>query len=119
MMRMILATAALALASCTTTPVAGPPSSAPIAKAGSVILSGERGFAAAEIVYTAAANNVGRAVDAGMIHGATATKVRGWNAEARKAIVKGKATADLAEKARAAAALFGFADSLNALKGSN
>jgi hypothetical protein len=119
MKRVLLAALALAAAACTTMPVTGPAPSAPIAQAGSVILSGERAFAAAEIVYTAAANSVGRAVDAGLIRGATATKLRAWNAEARSWIVKGKATADKAEKARAAAALFGFADSLNALNGSN
>ena len=117
MKRVFLAALALACAACATAPVTTLRPSAPIAQAGSVILSGERGFAAAEIVYTVAANSVGRAVDLGKISGATASKVRGWNAEARDWLVKGKATADEAEKARAAAALFGFADSLDALTG--
>lgn len=148
MKRLIVASLALALSlsACATTPdtpptpggpgggggVIQPPGEQPpelpreggstaatvIARADTVILTGERGFAAAEVVYTAASHGVGRLVDAGAIKGATATRVRGWNTQARGLLVKGKATADAAERARAAAGLFGLADNLNALLGS-
>lgn len=117
MKRLILASLALALSSCAAMPAA-PPSATVIAKADTVILTGERGFAAAELIYITAAHGVGRLVDAGKITGTTAKRVRGWNAEARDLLVKGKATADAAEKARDAARLFGIADSLNAIIGS-
>jgi hypothetical protein len=116
MKRLILATAALALASCDRYPPPASPTT--VAVADTVVLTGARAFAAAELTYTTAANGVGRFVDAGLIKGATATKVRGWNAQARTLLVKGKATADAAEKARAAASLFGLADNLNTLIGS-
>ena len=86
-------------------------------EAGGVVLTAERGFAAAELGYTVAANGFGRLVDAGAIGGATATRVRGWNAAARRLLVSGKATADAAEKARVAAELFGITDRLNSLLG--
>lgn len=87
------------------------------ASAGGVVLTAERAFAAAELGYTVAANGVARLVDAGFITGDTATRVRGWNAAARRLLVAGKATADAAEKARVAADLFGITDRLNALLG--
>ena len=87
------------------------------ASAGGVLLTAERGFAVAELGYTVAASAVGRLVDVGLIQGATATRVRGWNANARRLLVAGKATADAAEKARVAAELFGITDRLNALLG--
>ena len=118
----ILIAATLALAGCTDVPVAqvpAPPTGGVVAKAGTVVLSGRRAFAAAELAYITAADGVGRLVDRGVIKGATATRVRGWNAEARVALNKGKATADAAQQASAAAALFGISDRLNALLGSN
>lgn len=121
MKRLILASFALALSACAgmSLPVSTPTAATGvIAKADTVILTGERGFAAAELVYTTAAHGVGRLVDHDAITGTTASKVRGWNAEARDLLVKGKATADAAEKARDAARLFGIADSLNAILGS-
>ena len=45
-------------------------------------------------------------------------RIRALNAEARPLLVKGKATADAAEKARAAARLFDITTALDALKGS-
>lgn len=115
----------LAVALCATT-LTGCATVAPIAatasgvavKADTVILSGERAFAAAELGYTTAADGVGHLVDTGLIKGATATTIRGLNAQARGLLVKGKATADMAEKARLATQLFGIADRLNAFKGS-
>lgn len=118
MKRLIFASLALALSACVSTPSATPPSSTGVvAKADTVILTGERGFAAAELAYITAADGVGRLVDTGAIHGTTATLVRGWNAQARAVLVNGKATVDAAEKARDAAALFGIADKLTALTG--
>jgi hypothetical protein len=120
MMRLLIA-ASLALASCTAAPVAqipAPPAPDVVAKAGTVVLSGRRAFAAAEISYITAADGVGRLVDRGVIKGALATRVRGWNAEAGEALRKGKSTADAAAQGSAAATLFGVSDRLNALIGS-
>ena len=123
MKRLLAASLALALSACAgmigTDPVSAPApaTTGVIAKADTVILTGERGFAAAELAYITAADGVAKLADAGVIRGATATTVRGWNAQARALLVRGKATADTAEKARDAAALFGFADKLNALIG--
>lgn len=110
------ATAPSAVPAPTPTPVP-PAATGVIAQAGTVILTGERAFAVAELTYTTAANGVARLVDAGLIRGATATRVRAWNAEARAALVKGKAIADVAERARLAAQLFGLADKLNTVAG--
>ena len=119
MKRLFLATAALALASCATMPLGLPDKAAPVvAAAGTVILSGERGFAAAELAYITAADGVGRLADNDVITGSTATWFRDRNAEARRLIVKGKATADAVEKARLAAEIFGIADSINKRIGS-
>lgn len=117
MKRLMIAVAlcAAALSGCVTAPAA--PGVA--TTAGTVVLTGERAFAVAELTYTTAADGVGVLVDHGVIKGATATKVRALNATARELLVKGKATADMAEKARLATQLFGIADGLNALKGSN
>jgi hypothetical protein len=117
MKRLMIAVAlcAAALSGCATAPAA----SGVAAKADTVVLTGERGFAVAELTYTTAADGVGVLVDNGVIKGANATKVRAWNATARDLLVKGKSTADIAEKARLATQLFGIADGLNALKGSN
>lgn len=120
-MRLLLMSMGLALAACAAPNVAisvapTPPSSV-VAKAGTVVLTGERAFAVAELAYITAADGVGRLVQAGVIHGATAERVRSWNAAARDLLVKGKATADIAEKARSAAALFSVADQLNSLIG--
>lgn len=126
MKRLMIATVlcALALSGCgvpavnsTPTP-ATTPTTGVVAKAGTVIMSAERGFGAAELAYTEAADGVGLLVDAGVIHGATATVFRGLNAKGRDILVRGKATGDLAEKARLATELFGVRDSINALKGS-
>ncbi|WP_425230219.1 hypothetical protein [Sphingomonas sp.] len=87
-----------------------------VAQADRVVLTGERAFAVAELAYTTAAAGVGDLVDAGVIHGATAVRVRGWNAQARTALVIGHTATSAAEKARAAAALFGFADQLDAVR---
>lgn len=129
-MRMMIGLLGLALCACTPlAPAAGPAVSpaAPdnghasvvatgaIAKGGRVILSGERAFAVAELAYTAAANGVGRLVDAGVIRGGTATWVRARNAQARELLVAGKATADTARRAQAATELFGIAQALGAL----
>jgi hypothetical protein len=126
MKRLFLAMTTLALSACgpitppatpsTTAPVVGVVSSV-IAKADTVILTGERGFAVAELAYITAADGVGKLADHGAIRGATATRVRGWNAEAKGLLIAGKATADAAEKARAAARLFNIADALDALTG--
>ncbi len=117
-----LVAASLALAGCTPLTVARGPSDPPptgiVATADRVVLTGERGFAVAELAYITAADGVGRLADNGVITGATATQVRAWNAQARALLVKGKATADAAEKASAAADLFGIADRLNSLIGS-
>jgi len=111
-----VALAVAALTGCATM------SSAPVqgvaAKADTVILTAERGFAVGELAYTTAADGVGILVDSGAIRGATATTVRGWNATARGLLVRGKATADKAEKARIAAQLLSIAANLNGLKGS-
>jgi hypothetical protein len=117
---------ALMLCACAATATPGPAvlpaqqpavPSAPIAdvvaNAGTVVLTGERAFALAELAYTTAANGVGRLVDAGVIRGATATNVRRWNARARELLVTGKATANTVRKAEAATELFGLADNLN------
>lgn len=124
MKRWIIALTALALSACsvgTRTPTTAGATPAPIAtvvaKADTVVLTGQRAFAVAELAYTTAATGVGIAADAGLITGATATRVRGWNAEARKLLVTGKATADAAEKARAAARLLDIAGSLDAITG--
>ena len=77
-----------------------------------VVLNGARGFAVAELWYTTGAEIAAKQVDRGRITGATATKVRAWNAEARHLLVTGKATADKAEKAAAAARLFDIGDLL-------
>lgn len=50
--------------------------------------------------------------------GTTATWFRERNAEARRLIVKDKATADAAEKARLAVEIFGIADTTNNRTGS-
>jgi uncharacterized membrane protein len=121
-MKRLVAFAALALAACApmTASTAPPaPAGGVVAQAGTVILSGQRAFAAAELGYTTAATGVGLLVDAGVIHGAVATRVRGYNAEARKWLIAGKSTGDAAEQARAAAQLFGIADRLDAITGSN
>ncbi len=125
MKRLIFAALALALGACsvgTPPPTTAGSTPGPIAtvvdKADTVILTGERAFAVAELGYITAAKGVGIAVDAGLIAGSTATWVRARNAEARELLVKGKATADIAEKARIAARLFGITDSLNAATGS-
>ena len=119
MKRLFLATAALALASCATMPLGLPNKAAPVvAAAGTVILSGERGFAVAELAYITTADGIGRLVDNGAITGTTATWFRERNAEARSLIVKGKATADAVEKARLAAEIFGINDSIKNRTGS-
>lgn len=107
---------AFALPSCASMPVSG---SGVAVQADKVILTGERAFGVAELTYTTAADGIGLLVDSHVITGATATKVRGWNATARALLVQGKATADAAEKARIAAQLLGIAADLNALKRSN
>ena len=116
MKRLIIATLALVLSACTV--ATAPPSTGVMAKADTVILTGERGFAAAELGYITAASGVAILVRNGAITGSTATLVRSWNAPARDVLVRGKATADMAEKARLATQLFGITDKLNALKGS-
>lgn len=126
MKRLMMIYGALAMAACapqaaTTAPVTASTPQAPvegvIAKADTVILTGERAFAVAELTYTTAANGVARLVDAGLIRGAAATRVRGWNSQARDLLVRGKAVADTAERARIATRLFGISDSLNSLLG--
>jgi len=125
MRRLMIAMAcAMALSACALTPDAASNGSTAtgavagvVAKAGTVVLTGERAFAAAELGYTTAADGIGVLVDHGVIKGIAATRVRSLNASARTALVKGKATADMAEKARLATQLFGITDSLNALKG--
>jgi hypothetical protein len=121
---LIMATA-LSLAGCAGT-VAAPPVAQPapavvvpvgvVAQADQVILSGERAFAAAELAYITAADGVGRLAELGVIRGAAATRVRGLNAQARTLLVRGKAIADGAEKARIAAQLFGIADVLKSIR---
>lgn len=111
-MKPILIAAALALSACT-----APSTSGPVATASSVVLTAERGFAAAELVYITAAEGLIVAINAGAIRGATATQIRELNATARKALVDGKAALGAADKARAAATLFDIADRLNALMG--
>ncbi|MES2289281.1 MAG: hypothetical protein V4530_06035 [Pseudomonadota bacterium] len=108
--------AALALSGCGAS-LAPLSAGSVVATADHVVLSGQRAFGAAEVVYTAAAKLSGVAADRGLITGATATRVRGWNAEARDLLIRGKATSDAAEKARAAARLFDISDSLNAITG--
>jgi len=82
-----------------------------------LVLTGERGFALAELAYTVAAQAAGKLVDRGVIAGPTATRVRGINAKARGILVDGKAAADQAEKAVAATNLLALTDQLNALRG--
>ena len=108
--------ASLALAACT--PMPAPPTSGVMVQADVVVLTGERAFAAAELAYITAAKGVGLLVDQGVIRGELAQRVRGYNTTARAVLVTGKATADAAEKARAAAALFQIADRLNTIIGS-
>jgi len=115
MKRLFLAAVALALSACGPMTATPPVSAGAVATADRVILTGERAFAVAELAYITAAKGVGIAADAGLIRGATAERVRGWNATARAALVRGKATTDAAVKARAAAELLGIADNLNAL----
>ena len=123
MKRLLVASLALALSACAgmtapvLTPSSTPPTSGIITKAGTVILTGERAFAAAEVEWQSAIAIGQKLVARGVIKGDTATTVRGWNATARDLIVKGKAAADGAEKARAAAGLFGLVDKLSALSG--
>lgn len=81
-----------------------------------VVLSGARAFAVAELAYITAADGVGRLADAGLVRGPLATEVRTWNRRARQLLVAGKGTADMAQKARAAAELFGIADRLQTLR---
>lgn len=116
MKRPFVASLALALSACATTPGASPLTADTLEAA---IPTGERGFAAAELAYITAARGVGRLMDAGLISGEMAVTVRGWNADARRLLVRGKATAGAAEKVRVAALLFGIADRLNALSGEN
>lgn len=125
MKRFMIAMAVCAMALSACAPMTADPASnsstgvsGVVAKAGTVVLTGARAFAAAELGYTTAADGVGILVDHGVIKGAAATRVRALNAQARGVLVKGKATADMAEKARLATQLFGITDSLNAIKGS-
>lgn len=116
MKRLIVVAAALALAACGLTPAPQPTPTAPTT-AGTVVLTGERAFAVAELAYITAARGVEIAVDHGAIRGATATRVREWNAKATAALKRGKATADAATKAAAAAELLGIAKALDAITG--
>ena len=129
-MKLLLGSLMMTLAACAAPAVQSPatapapvttpapaPIGAAIARAGTVILTGERAFAVAELGYLTAADGVGRLVSDGVIHGDTAAQVRGWNAEARRWLVRGHAASDAAEKARASTALFGLTDKLNALRG--
>lgn len=124
-MRLLLMSFAVALTACAA-PVVQSPGSAPtpitqpapavIARADTVILTGERAFGVAELAYITAADGIGRLADDGAVTGTTAAAIGAINVEARRWLVRGKAATDAAEKARAAAALFGLADKLNAFR---
>jgi hypothetical protein len=127
---LIIAGLALALSACAagTPPPATPAAPAPtasapttiatvVARADSVILTGERAFAVAELGYITAAEGARLAIRNGFIKGDAAAWVRDRNAEVRVWLVRGKATADAAEKARLAAQIFNVTDRLSALTG--
>ncbi len=129
MKRLIIATMACALAACTgatSAPLATPSTEVPssiavvgdvAAKADTVVLTGARGFAVAELAYITAADGIGKLADAGVIRDATATRARALNADARKWLVTGKSASDGATKAMAAAKLFNITDALNVILG--
>lgn len=124
MKQLMIALTALALSACSvgtpppTTPTATPGAVATVvAKADAVILTGERAFAVAELAYITAAKGVGIWADSGTMPASVATRIRGWNAEARDLLVKGKATADAAERARSAARLLDIAGAIDAITG--
>lgn len=116
-MKHLILAAALALGACTGAP---PQSASSVAvKADTVILTGQRAFAVAELGYITAAKGVGIVADTGVLPAKTANWLREQNAEARVLLIRGKATADSAEKARIAAKLFVITDALNTFVGSN
>ncbi len=124
MKRLIIAALACALAACSGATIAPPSTPSTIAvvgdvvaKADTVVLTGARGFAVAELAYITAADGIGKLADNGVIRGAAATRARALNADARKWLVTGKATTDGATKALAAAKLLNIADALNAILG--
>lgn len=113
-----LAAAALSLAACTPAADAPPPSNtsspAPIDAA---LSQARRAFAAAEIEWQSAIA-VGRAlVRHGVIEGGTAEQVRAWNADARRAIVAGKAATNAAGQAAATAELLRLTGLLDRITG--
>ena len=113
--RHILSLALVASLAACAAPPAPSPARGVVAQADTVILSGERGFAAAELAYITAADGVGHLVDQGVIRGPAAATARGWNAQAQALLIRGKAATNAAEKARDAAQLFDLADRIGAL----
>lgn len=114
--RMVLA-AALALSACNGG-VSAPTSPGGVAVvADKIVLTGARGFGAAEVVFKEAADIAKEQLDKGRFSASQAAWIRDRAIEARKLLVTGKATLDTAEKARAAARLFEIANLFDALTG--
>lgn len=107
--------AAACMVACTpATPVGNSPAPSSV---GVVTLTGQRGFAVAELTYITAAKTAGVAVDAGLIKGSDAVWLREKNARARKLLIDGKAATDGVTKAAAAAELFDIAGRIDAITG--
>lgn len=115
---MIIAAASLALASCGASTTTAPTSAGGVAVvADKVLLTGARGFGAAEVVFKAASDILQEQLAKGRFNATQAAWIRDRAIEARKLLVTGKATLDTAEKARAAARLFEIASLFDNLTG--
>jgi hypothetical protein len=98
-MKRLIICATLALAACTphpTTPGTTPPVQQVVDK---VVIEGTRGLILAELGYESAATLALDLINAGVIKGETAAKVRDLNATITGLLVKAKATTDAAQRA--------------------
>lgn len=97
MKRMIIGLA-LALPACTPHPAA--PGDTPVQQVvDTVVIDGTRALILAELGYESAANVALELINAGVIKGETAAKVRAANATITGLLVKAKATTDAAARA--------------------
>ncbi len=97
-MKRLIICAALALAACTPHPTS--PGSAPVQQVvDKVVIEGTRGLILAELGYESAATLALDLINAGVIKGETAAKVRDLNATVTDLLVKAKATTDAAQRA--------------------
>lgn len=84
---------------------------------GTVVLTGTKAFALAEIAYTGAAQTALAATNAGLITGERATQLRDLNARATELLQKGYAAANDVDKARLATELLDVVERIRGITG--